>query len=92
MHWRLKRDSCTERREWELIAATAIRQLTYKYKLPHPPAIRAEAKLTRPKDDAAVTPTLALTQLDLQTKPELTMVVDCKSLARVLNGQELLCD
>ena len=90
MHWRDKRAACTAKREWDLIAATAIRQLTYKYKLPHAPAAKAEAKLHKPKEANPVAPVLALTQHDIDTKPGLVIVVDCKPLARVLNGQEAL--
>ena len=90
IHWRDKRTACATKQEWDLIAAAAIRQLTYKYKLPHAPASKAEARLHKPKDPNPTTPILALTQFDLNTKPGLVLVVDCKPLSRVLNGLEAL--
>ena len=90
MHWRDKRTACTTTQEWDLIAATAIRQLTYKYKLPHAPAVNAEARLLKPKDPKPTIPILALTQFDLETEPGLVIVVDCKPLSRVINGLEAL--
>ena len=90
MHWRDKRTACTVKREWDLISAAAIRQLTYKYKLPHAPAAKAEAMFSKPKEADPVAPVIALTQHDIATKPGLVIVVDCKPLARILNGQEAL--
>ena len=54
------------------------------------PATKAAAKGYTPKEVNPDVPVLALTQHDLEIKPGLVIVVDCKPLARVLNGQEAL--
>ena len=64
--------------------------MTYKYKLPHAPAIKAAPKNYKPKEVNPDVFILALAQHDLETEPGLVIVVDCKPLARVLNGQEAL--
>ena len=90
IHWRSKRAACTLKRDWDLLSNSAITQLTFKYKLPHPPAIAAAKKLAQPKVPDPDTPTLAITQHDLVAQAGLTLVVDCRPLARVLNGIEKL--
>ena len=90
IHWRSKRAACSTKRDWDLLSNAAITQLTFKYKLPRPPAVAAAAKLLQPKVPDAGTPTLAVSQLDLGVGAGLTIVVDCRPLARVLNGTEKL--
>jgi len=90
IHWRSKRAACTLKRDWDLLSNSAITQLTFKYKLPHPPAIAAAKKLAQPKVPDPDTPTLAVTRHDLAAQAGLTLVVDCRPLARVLNGIEKL--
>ena len=92
IHWRAKRNACLEKRDWELISNSAITQLTYKYKLPHAPAIAEATRLLKRKDPDEGVPVLAVTQRDLVEEPGLTLVMDCRPLARVLNGQEKLKD
>ena len=94
MHWRDVRSTCADGKDWNLIAPSAIRQLTFKYKLPHAPALLAACLKTNPgklpiqPDEGR--PTVAFTSDDLEGGPGLTLVGDCQPLANVLNGDELL--
>ena len=72
------------------MANSAITQLTSKYKLPHATAVVEAARAFKPKEEDPVNPKLAVTVSDLEEEEGVVLVVDCRPLARVFNGQERL--
>ena len=92
-HWRDKREACTEPEEWSHIYTSAIRQITYKYKLPHAPAtaMSGQKQKTQNKDEESE-PRAAFVNCDLESGPGLTVVGDCQSLTQVINGEAVLAN
>ena len=98
IHWRDVRAQCADSSDWNLISHSAISQLTYKYKLPHAPALLAASqKISSPPTSRGHVllqevdqPIVALMSEDVAAGPGLTIVGDCLSLANVLNGESVL--